>query len=122
MQTKDLFNIEEPFYMKEFFDKYEYPWQMLPHIKELIAELLEKGIPGYTLLKEGVLVGENVSIAPTATIIPPAIIGSGTEIRPGAFIRGNLICGDNCVLGNSSEFKMSRSLKDELLSYGGNDD
>ena len=103
--TKDLFNIEEPSYMKEFFDKYEYPWQMLPHIKELIAELLEKGIPGYTLLKEGVLVGENVSIAPTATIIPPAIIGSGAEIRPGAFIRGNLICGENCVLGNSSEFK-----------------
>ena len=103
--TKDLFNIEEPSYMKEFFAKYEYPWQMLPHIKELIAELLEKGIPGYTLLKEGVLVGENVSVAPTATIIPPAIIGSGTEIRPGCFIRGNLICGDNCVLGNSSEFK-----------------
>ena len=103
--TKDLFNIEEPSYMKEFFAKYEYPWQMLPPIKELIAELLEKGIPGYTLLKEGVLVGENVKIAETATIIPPAIIGSGTEIRPGCFIRGNLICGDNCVLGNSSEFK-----------------
>ena len=38
--TKDLFNIEEPSYMKEFFAKYEYPWQMLPHINELIAELL----------------------------------------------------------------------------------
>ena len=95
--TKDLFNCDIP-HIKDFFDKYEYPWEMLPHIKELIKELLEKGIPGYTLLKEGVLVGENVSIAPTATIIPPAIIGSGTEIRPGCFIRGNLICGDNCVL------------------------
>ena len=103
---KDLFNLEDnPLYIKEFFTKYTYPWEMLPHIKELIKELLEKGIPGYTLLKEGVLVGENVSIAETATIIPPAIIGSGTEIRPGCFIRGNLICGENCVLGNSSEFK-----------------
>ena len=92
--TKDLFNLEDnPSYVKEFFARYEYPWQMLPDIKKLIAELLEKGIPGYTLLKEGVLVGENVSISPTATIIPPAIIGSGTEIRPGCFIRGNLICG-----------------------------
>ncbi len=106
VKTKDLFNLEEnPSFMKEFFDRYEYPWQMLPDIKKLIAELLEKGIPGYTLLKEGVLVGENVSISPTATIIPPAIIGSGTEIRPGCFIRGNLICGEKCVLGNSSEFK-----------------
>ena len=104
--TKDLFNLEaNPSYMKKFFDRYEYPWQMLPDIKKLIAELLEKGIPGYTILKEGVLVGENVSISPTARIIPPAIIGSGTEIRPGCFIRGNLICGENCVLGNSSEFK-----------------
>jgi NDP-sugar pyrophosphorylase family protein len=102
--TKDLFNCDIP-HLKEFFDKYQYPWEMLPHIKELIKDLLEKGIPGYTLLKEGVLVGENVSIAPTATIIPPAIIGSGTEIRPGCFIRGNLICGDNCALGTSSEFK-----------------
>ena len=103
--TNGLFNVEEPSYMKEFFDRYEYPWQMLPHIKGLIAELLEKGIPGYTLLKEGVLVGKDVNISTTATIIPPAIIGSGTEIRPGCYIRGNFICGENCVLGNSSEFK-----------------
>lgn len=92
-------------HIKEFFDKYEYPWQILPHIKELLEELLEKGIPGYTLLKEDVLVGKNVSIAETATIIGPAIIGNNTEIRPGAYIRGNFICGDNCVLGNSCEFK-----------------
>ena len=105
--TKDLFNIEEPSYMKEFFDKYEYPWQMLPDIKKLIAELLEKGIPGYTLLKEGVLVGENVKIAATATIEPPAIIGKDTELRPGAFIRGNVIIGEKCVIGNSSELKNS---------------
>ena len=103
--TKDLFNIEGPSYIKEFFNQYLYPWEMLPHIKELVKELLEKGIPGYKLLKEDVLVGENVSIAETATIIGPAIIGSNTEIRPGCFIRGNFICGESCVLGNSSEFK-----------------
>ena len=102
--TKDLFNCDIPF-LKELFDNSTYPWDMLPKIKEVIKHLLETGIPGYTLLKEGVLVGENVSIAPTATIIPPAIIGSNTEIRPGAYLRGNVITGDNCVLGNSSEFK-----------------
>ena len=102
--TKDLFNCDIP-YLKELFDNSTYPWEMLPKIKEVIKHLLETGIPGYTLLKEGVLVGENVSIAPTATIIPPAIIGSNTEIRPGAYLRGNVITGDNCVLGNSSEFK-----------------
>ena len=104
VKTKDLFDCDIP-HIKDFFDKYTYPWEMLPHIKELIKDLLNKGIPGYKLLKEDVLVGENVSIAEMATIIGPAIIGSNTEIRPGCFIRGNFICGDNCVLGNSSEFK-----------------
>ena len=102
--TKDLFNCDTP-YLKELFDNSTYPWDMWPKIKELIKKLLETGIPGYTFLKEGVLVGENVSIAPTATIIPPAIIGSNTEIRPGAYLRGNVITGESCVLGNSSEFK-----------------
>ncbi|MBQ4145458.1 MAG: UDP-N-acetylglucosamine pyrophosphorylase [Clostridia bacterium] len=78
---------------------------MLPKIKEYILKLIEKGIPGYTEIKEGVLVGENVKIYPTVTIEAPAIIGSGTEIRPGAFIRGSVITGENCVLGNSSELK-----------------
>ena len=102
--TKDLIKCDIS-HVQDFFDKYEYPWEMIPHIKALVKELLAKGIPGYKLLKEDVLVGENVSIAETATIIGPAIIGSNTEIRPGCFIRGNFICGDNCVLGNSSEFK-----------------
>ncbi|MBO5321363.1 MAG: UDP-N-acetylglucosamine pyrophosphorylase [Clostridia bacterium] len=78
---------------------------MLPKIKDLIASLLESGIEGFTELKEGVLVGRNVTIAPTATIEAPAIIGHDTVIRPGAYIRGNLITGSGCVIGNSSEYK-----------------
>ena len=92
-------------YLKELFDSYTYPWELLPHISKTVNMLLETGIEGFTLLKEGVLVGQNVKIAETATINAPAIIGHNTEIRPGAYIRGNLITGSDCVLGNSSEFK-----------------
>ena len=102
--TKDLFDCSSDF-LREYFDNSTYPWELLPQIKEIIKKVLEQGLPGYTLLKEGVLVGENVSISETATIIPPAIIGNNTEIRPGAYLRGNVIVGDNCVLGNSCEFK-----------------
>lgn len=104
VKTSELFDCQPP-YLKELFESSEYPWDMLPKIKDYIKELLEKGIEGYTEISDGVLVGENVSISPTATIIAPAIIGSGTEIRPGAFIRGNVITGENCVIGNSSELK-----------------
>jgi len=82
-----------------------YPWDMLSGLKEYILNLTEKGIDGFSVLKPGVLVGENVKIDSTATIEPPAIIGKGTQIRPGAYIRGSVITGENCVLGNSSEFK-----------------
>lgn len=104
VKTSELFNCRTS-YLCELFENSEYPWEMLPKIKEYITKLIEKGIPGFKLIKEGVLVGENVKIYPTATIEAPAIIGEGTEIRPGAFIRGNVITGANCVIGNSSELK-----------------
>ena len=104
VKTKELYECNVP-YLKDLFDSCEYPWEMLPKIKERIWELLEQGIPGFTEIKPGVLVGENVKIADTATIEAPAIIGPGTEIRPGAYIRGNVITGSNCVMGNSSEYK-----------------
>ena len=104
VKTKDLY-ASQPDYLTELFESCEYPWEMLPKLKGYIQELIEKGIPGYTLYAEGVLVGENVKIYPTATIEGPTIIGSGTEVRPGAFIRGSVITGENCVMGNSSEFK-----------------
>ena len=105
IKTKELYeHVEYPF-LKEEFDKTTYPWELLPRIKEIVKNVLATGLEGYHLLEEGVLVGENVKIAKTATIEPPAIIGHNTELRPGAFLRGNVIVGDGCVVGNSSELK-----------------
>ena len=104
VKTKELFDCNIP-YLTELFDNAEYPWEMLPKIKEYAKKLIDKGIEGYTLLAPDVLVGENVKIYRTATIEGPCIIGSGTEVRPGAFIRGSVITGENCVIGNSSELK-----------------
>ena len=106
VETKDLFECHIPF-LKEVFEQSQYPWQILPQIKEICAKLVQKGIPGYTEIEPGILVGENVNIAKTATIESPAIIGPNTELRPGAFLRGNVIIGEKCVIGNSSEIKNS---------------
>lgn len=104
VKSKDLFTCEIP-YLVALFEEHEYPWELLPKIKEQIKSLLKEGLPGFQMLCEGVLVGENVKIAPTATIEAPAIIGAGTEIRPGAYLRGNVMIGENCVIGNSTELK-----------------
>lgn len=104
VKTKELFECKNT-YLCELFEDSEYPWEILPQIKDYINKLLDTGLPGYHLIADGVLVGENVKIYPTATIEAPSIIGSGTEIRPGAFLRGSVITGENCVIGNSSELK-----------------
>lgn len=103
VKTKELFECKTP-YLEKLFEC-EYPWEMLPRIKDCILELIEKGLEGFEEISENVYVGKNVKIYPTATIEGPAIIGDGTEIRPGAFIRGSVITGANCVIGNSSELK-----------------
>ena len=98
-----LFTIEEE-YLKPLFDE-QYPFQVLPKIKQFILDTIKNGLEGYTLLKEDVLVGKNVSISKTSTIIGPTIIGHDVEIRPGAYIRGSVIIGNKCVIGNSTEIK-----------------
>ena len=107
IKTKELFENCPIDFLKEEFENAEYPWQILPRIKEIIKKQIELGLKGYTEIEPGVFVGENVKMAKTVTIEPPAIIGSGTELRPGAFLRGNVIIGENCVIGNSSELKNS---------------
>lgn len=104
LKTNALFDCTVP-YLKEFFAAFDYPWQMLPHIKDHIRELVRKGIEGFTLIGEDVLVGRDVKIHPSAVIEGPAVIGHRTEVRPSAYIRGSVITGEGCVLGNSSEFK-----------------
>ena len=106
IKTKELYDCKVE-YLKDLFDNCEYPWQMLPKIKDKILYLLENGIEGFSEYKKGVLIGRDVKISPNVTIEAPAVIGHSTEIRPGAYIRGNLITGNNCVLGNSSEYKNS---------------
>lgn len=104
VRTEQLYECETE-YLKPLFDSSEYPWDILPRIKDHMNALIKDGLDGFTEISDGVWVGENVKIYSTATIEPPAIIGRGTEIRPGAFLRGNVITGENCVIGNSSELK-----------------
>lgn len=104
LRTKGLFTCKAK-YLDRLFGAAEYPWELLPCIKTHLKELVSGGIEGFKVYSDGVLAGENVSISPLATIEPPAVIGRDTVIRPGAYLRGNVIIGEGCVIGNSSELK-----------------
>ena len=103
--TKNLFDLDNTI-AKKYLEKYEYPWEALPDIKNFILELIKDlDRNEFKEIKENVWVHNSVSIAPSALIEGPAIICKDSEIRHCAYIRGNAIIGEGCVIGNSCEVK-----------------
>lgn len=101
----DLFDSDKTI-AKKIFENKEYPWEVLPCIKDFIIELgktLSKKI--YEEVKENVWIAKSAKVFESAYIAGPCIIDENAEIRQSAFIRGNAIIGKNVVLGNSCEIK-----------------
>lgn len=101
----DLYSLDKTI-ARTIFDDVEYPWQVLPKIKDYIIEL-GKTLPKekYDEIDENVWVAKSANIFSSAYIKGPTIIDEGAEIRHCAFIRGNAIVGKNTVVGNSTELK-----------------
>lgn len=106
LKCQSLFAFES-FYLNNYFSSFEYPWQIIAHLKDILLSIISDGIDGYQRQGNGVLVGKDVKISGTARIEGPTVIGDGCEIRHGAYIRGGVILGRGCVIGNSSEIKNS---------------
>ena len=101
----NLYNLNETI-ARDLFFGCEYPWEVLPKIKEFIMELGNTlSSEEYEKKGENVWIAKSAKVAPTAFINGPAIIGKNAEIRHCAFIRGNAIVGENAVVGNSTELK-----------------
>ena len=98
----DLFQTQA----ETLLNRFQYPWEALPHIKEFILAL-GPSLPKdeYEEIKENVWAAKSAVIFPTAYLNGPVIIGKNTEVRHGAFIRGSALVGDSAVVGNSTELK-----------------
>ena len=105
LKNTELFEKGHSLAEKQIFEC-EYPWQVLPRIKEIILEI-GKTLPAdrYDNPSEGVWIAKSAKVSPSASIGGPCIIGEDTEIRQCAFIRGSALIGDGCVIGNSTELK-----------------
>ena len=98
-KTADLYDLTHTL-AAEYLAGFEYPWQALKGIKELILSLGEKLGDDYTEVSPTVWVHKTATVAPTAFLGAPCIIGANTEVRHCAFIRGSALVGENCVVGN----------------------
>lgn len=105
LKINDLFDLSHTL-AGEYLSEFEYPWQALHGIKDMIVSIGEKlDKKEYNEIQPQVWVHKTAKVAPTAFLGAPCIIGSGTEVRHCAFIRGAALVGENCVVGNSVELK-----------------
>ena len=105
IKIKDLYTLDETI-AKEFLEKFEYPWEALPHIKEFIVELGKTLSPdGYEKRGDDIWIAKSAKVFDSAYIGGPCIIGKDAEVRQCAFIRGSAIVGEGAVVGNSTELK-----------------
>ena len=102
--TQQLFDMSHSL-AGNYLSGFEYPWQALKGIKDLILALGPGLGEDYTEVSPEVWVHKTATVAPTAFLGAPCIIGAGTEVRHCAFIRGSALVGENCVVGNSVELK-----------------
>lgn len=105
LKIRDLYDLSHT-RAAEYLSKFEYPWEALAGISDMILEL-GRALPEeeYYRAAEDVWIAKDAEVYVTAYIHGPCIIGHKTEVRHGAFIRGSALVGDNCVVGNSTELK-----------------
>lgn len=90
----------------EYLSHFEYPWEALAGIGDLILKLGKNLDPDeYDNPEEGIWIAKSAKVAKTANINAPAIIGKDAEVRHCAFIRGKALVGEGAVVGNSTELK-----------------
>ena len=105
IRITDLFDLEHTI-AADYLKGFEYPWEALSGIKQLIIDLGKKLDPQeYTEVSENVWIHKTAKVFPSAYIGGPCIIGPETEVRHCAFIRSSALVGRHCVIGNSVEIK-----------------
>ena len=104
IKTVELFDLTHTA-AGEYLAGFEYPWQALKGIKDLILTLGPNLGEEYIEREPAVWVHKTAKVAPTAFLGAPCIIGANTEVRHCAFIRGSALVGENCVVGKSVELK-----------------
>ena len=105
LTVSDLYDLDHTM-ARDYLEQFNYPWEALGGIGDMILAVGETlSHEEFEHTTDDVWIARDAKVYPTATVIGPCIIGRGTEVRPGAFIRGNVLVGDNCVVGNSTELK-----------------
>ena len=104
-KIKDLLDLDHTL-AKDYLNKFEYPYEALPGIKEEILRLIQTlDKSEYIERSENVWVHKTAKIFDSAYIGGPTIICENAEVKHCAFIRESALVGKGAVVGNSCEVK-----------------
>ena len=108
LQAEDILDFTHTAH-RELFVTDQPVWAALKKIEGYLSMKLQPEIQGMVhplaTIGENVFIDEGTIVEAGANIKGPAWIGKNCQVRSGCYIRENVIAGDGCVLGNSSEFK-----------------
>lgn len=104
MKTEEIF-LNNSSIAIDLIRQYEYPYMILPNIKNYILELGKSLDDNFEKIGDDVWIHKSATVAPNALIQGPCIIDENAEIRNSAYIRGSAIIGKGSILGNSCEIK-----------------
>ena len=105
IKIQDLYELNETI-ARELLERFTFPWEVLPHIKEYIIELGNKlDEERYEKKGENIWIAKSAKVFDSAYLDGPCIIDEDAQIRHCAFIRGSAIVGKGAVVGNSTELK-----------------
>jgi NDP-sugar pyrophosphorylase family protein len=104
----DLFDLSQTEH-GAIFDGCHFAWEALGKIEAYLAARLKPAwhhrCEGRAFIGKDVFIGEGTIVEDGVMIKGPAFIGCHCQIRHGAYLRENVIVGDRCVIGNSTEIK-----------------
>lgn len=109
LTTKELFRSPEHSIASPYLMQFEYPWQALAGLGDLIRKLGES-LPKdeYDQIGDAVWVSKTASVAPTVAIDGPCvIIGPDASLRHCSLIRENVIIGAGVTVGHCTGIKNS---------------
>ena len=111
LAPSDFFDLDGYEHKALFHDsRVEYAWDALKLLADFLDQLVVPDIRGQ-VMDGAYLQGDKIYIGPGAVVEPgvmiksPAYIGAHTEVRQGAYLRGNVLVGERCVVGHTTEVK-----------------
>lgn len=122
LQPETFFDLSH-FAHKKLFEGCKYPWEIFKKMEQFWvgihgnAEDVDLPLGVHLVHPESIYIDDDCIIEPGAYIQGPCYLGKGTEVRNGAYIRGNVITGERCVLGHTTEIKNSVLLNDAHASH-----